>query len=61
MIVDDIDFGLMVVDLIPGTEEYDGWRDYARFCAKNSPAIQEILDNYPEWYLAYQRLMSAGL
>jgi hypothetical protein len=58
MLADGIDFGLMVIDLMPGTEEYDGWRDYALSIMQTSPTLKELINEHPEWYLAYGKLIA---
>jgi hypothetical protein len=60
MFADAIDYGLMVVKLMPGTQEYEGWYHYARFMAQNSPTLNEHLRENPEWYLGYWQLITAN-
>jgi hypothetical protein len=57
MLADTIDYGLMVVKLMPGTEEYEGWLNYALFMMQSSPALREHVDENPDWYLAYRRII----
>jgi hypothetical protein len=58
MIADAIDYGLIVVDLMPGTAEHEGWRDYAVFIAENSPIVASMLGDHSNWFPAYKRLIA---
>jgi hypothetical protein len=59
MLADTIDYGLMVVQLMPGTEEYEGWLHYALFMNQSSPTLREHVNENQEWYLAYWRRLVA--
>jgi hypothetical protein len=58
MMADAIDYGLMVVSLIPDTKEYDGFRSFAVFMMQSSPAVHDLVNDHPEWYLAYQEVIA---
>ena len=58
MMTDAIDYGLMVASLIPDTKEYDGFRDYALFMMQSSPAVNDLVYDHPEWYLAYHEVIA---
>ena len=58
MLADTIDYGLMVVKLMPGTEEYAGWVHYALSMVQSSPTLRDHINENPEWYLEYWRLIA---
>jgi hypothetical protein len=58
MIADAIDYGLIVVDLMPGTAEHEGWRNYAIFMVESSPVLRSVLNHHLDWFPAYKRLIT---
>jgi hypothetical protein len=50
MIADAADYGLMVLEIAPQVERYEGWRDYAEFLTTNSPVVRQVLRDHPIWY-----------
>ena len=58
MLADAIDYGLIVVDLMPGTSEHEGWRNYALFMVESSPVLRRVLNHHLDWFPAYKRLIA---
>ncbi|MEU4339340.1 hypothetical protein AB0F59_32615 [Micromonospora lupini] len=48
---DVLDYGLMVVDLIPPVKEYEGWHDFATFLHEHSPVLRQVAYEHPEWWV----------
>ncbi|MFC4016437.1 hypothetical protein ACFOW4_00520 [Micromonospora sp. GCM10011542] len=59
---DVLDYGLMVVDLMPPVKEYEGWHDFATFLHEHSPVLRQIAYEHPEWWVRLIRhWQEAGL
>jgi hypothetical protein len=51
---DSLSHGLMVSELADGTEKYEGWRSFATFLLRNSPAVRTVIGEHPEWWPVLQ-------
>ncbi|GAB7104475.1 hypothetical protein JCM4814A_27890 [Streptomyces phaeofaciens JCM 4814] len=42
--------GLNVTSRIPGTVSHEGWSDYCKFIRDNSPVMQSLINEHPNWW-----------
>lgn len=61
VLADVIDYGLMVAELLPGTEQYIGWGLYATHAVDNSPHLRQHLAERPEWYPQLSRHVDSSI
>jgi len=52
MLADTIDYGLMITALIPETDNYEGWRDFALRVRETSPALVQLVGAHEPWWPA---------
>ncbi|WP_433610353.1 hypothetical protein ACQP2P_41010 [Dactylosporangium sp. CA-139114] len=55
VLADAVDYGLMVVDLMPPVKDYEGWRNFANFLHGNSPVLRQLVSDHPEWWIRLDR------